>query len=248
VTGKVLLLGGSSQASEIAIQFEGLNIPSIASLAGATRKPKPLAIETRIGGYGGADGLAQFILNEGITAVLDATHPFAKTITKTAHDVCKKMGVPHAIVQRPEWQVGEGDKWTFIETADQLATLLPEDANVFIGTGRKTLDDYEKISNRKLLVRVIDAPNFDFPYPNGHFVIGRPPFSVAHEIETFQREKIDWLIVKNAGGAASETKLTAARELGVSVALFNRPKLPERATVFQTVDDAVIWVQQTVKK
>ena len=246
MTGKVLLLAGSSQASEIAIQLGGLNIPSIASLAGATRKPKPLAIETRVGGYGGADGLAHYLANEGISAVFDATHPFAKTITKTAYDVCKEMGIPHAIVQRPEWHARQGDKWTFIDTADELATLLPNDTNIFIGTGRKTLSDYEKISDHKLLVRVIDVPNFDFPYPKGHFVIGRPPFSVAHEIEVFKREKIDWLIVKNAGGAASETKLTAARELGISVALFNRPKLPMHATVFQAVDDAINWVQQTV--
>jgi precorrin-6A/cobalt-precorrin-6A reductase len=165
-------------------------------------------------------------------------------MTKTAHKVCKDLGVEHAILQRPPWTAEQGDKWTFIDSAEPLADLIPEGSNVFVGTGRQTLSDYKKLYNRKLLVRVIDPPVSEFPYPLGRFIIGRPPFSVAHEVAEFQREEIDWLVVKNAGGENSKSKLIAARELGIPVALFNRPKLPPFAITFDTPEAAISWVQR----
>ena len=247
MTGRVLLLAGSSEATKVATILADLKVDAIASLAGETRAPKMLDIETRIGGFGGVDGFATYVQEMNITCVLDATHPFAAKMTKTAVQICRLLNIPHAVLQRPQWEPTSDDNWSFIDGVDDLEDLIPSGATVFLGTGRKTLLDYEILNNCRLLARVIDPPSGPFPFPNGKYLIGRPPFSVAHELDEFKREGIDWLVVKNAGGINSESKLIAARELGLPVALFNRPKLPKDVTRFDAVDQAIDWVKSALK-
>jgi precorrin-6A/cobalt-precorrin-6A reductase len=244
---RVLVLAGSSEASRVAQELAAQGVPAIASLAGETRAPKPLAIETRIGGFGGVDGFGAYLRDNDIGCVLDATHPFAARMTQTAAQICRLSGIPHAVLQRPGWTPATGDKWTFIDGVDDLKTLIPDGSTVFLGTGRKTLLNYEIISNCRLLARVIDPPVGPFPFADGKYLVGRPPFSVEHEVDEFTREKINWLVVKNAGGKNSESKLIAARQLGLPVALFNRPRLPNGVTVFDHVDQATVWINSVLK-
>ena len=135
-----------------------------------------------------------------------------------------------------------GARWVHVTQEIDLAEQIPEGSTVFLATGRKTLPSMENLSrNCRLLCRQIDPPEAPFPYPNGDWIVGRPPFSVEQEVTLFQQLGIDWLVVKNAGGAASATKLTAAEQLGIPVAMIARPPQPDAPRV-ATVAEALAWV------
>lgn len=216
----LLLLAGTGDARQIAKGLAGGDV--IASLAGATRGPAPLPIPTRVGGFGGEDGFRDFLDENGITAVLDATHPYAHRITDRSARICAELGLPFLQFLRPGWVAAPGDQWTEIAREEGAAALIPEGATVFLGTGRQTLERFANLTGRRVICRQIDPPEGPFPFPGGEFLIGRPPFSVEDEVALFDRLGVDWLVVKNAGGAASGTKLTAARHLGIPVLMIAR--------------------------
>ena len=237
----LLLLAGTREAQEIAqiMAQEGRDV--LASLAGVTRAPVNLAVDTRRGGFGGEDGFRQELDQRRITAVLDATHPFAHRISERTARVCQEVGVPYCQLLRPAWQAEAGDRWTHVAREEDVAALVSPGQLVFLATGRQTLDRFSNLSHARIICRQIDPPEGPFPFPNGEFLVGRPPFPVAAEVDLFQSLQINWLVVKNAGGHASKTKLTAARQLGIRVAMIARPPQPEglKAT---TVEDALAWV------
>lgn len=245
---KVLLLAGTSEAIGIA---EGLacieNVDAAASMAGATRAPRELAVPLRTGGFGGETGFAAFLKERGIDLVVDATHPFAARMTATSSKVCAGSGVPYLRVERPAWIAKVGDSWHAVDTVQQARDLIPSNARIFLGTGRQTLMEFGVFDDCHILCRVIDPPQSRFPFEGGKFVVGRPPFSVQHEVDLFRKERIDWLVVKNSGGWRSKSKLDAARELGLPVVMFNRPARPN-APLVETVEDALIWVEKELSK
>lgn len=237
----LLLLAGTGDARRIATQLKDRDV--IASLAGATRMPDPLPIQTRHGGFGGAEGFASYLSDHKITAVLDATHPYASHITARSAKTCQAQGIPFLQFLRPRWTPEPGDHWTEIAQEEDAALHIRPGATVFLGTGRQTLDRFSNLAGCKVICRQIDPPTGPFPFTGGEFLIGRPPFSVADEMALFQARQIDWLIVKNAGGAASRTKLTAANRLGIPVLMLARPEPGDWATV-DTVEAALDWVGQ----
>jgi len=238
---KVLLLAGTREAKKIAWGLVGQGVSAIATLAGATRDPEPLPLPTRVGGFGGAEGFTAFVQEVGITAVIDATHPFASRITDRTAAICAARGLPYLQVLRPAWQAGKGDHWTDIPNPQAAADIIPATATVFLATGRQTLAQFAGLEGRRVICRQIDPPTAPFPFEGGEFVISRPPFSVAREEALFLALGVDWLVVKNAGGAASATKLTAARNLGIPVAMIARPPMPHASRV-QTPAEALAWV------
>jgi precorrin-6A/cobalt-precorrin-6A reductase len=236
----LLLLAGTGEARVIAQHLAERSHPAIASIAGATRTPAPLALPTRTGGFGGREGFSCFLEENGIYSILDATHPFAHRISTRTSEMAAEHGVPYAQFLRAPWHPQTGDRWTALETEADAADHIDPGATVFLATGRQTLDHFANLSNCRLICRQIDPPERPFPFPNGEFLVGRPPFSVEDEMKLFQRLGIDWLIVKNAGGAASRTKLDAARHLGIPVAMIKRPpRLPVQT--FDRVERAVEW-------
>ena len=239
---KVLLLAGTGDARRIAEGLQALEVEAIASLAGATRQPKKLACETRIGGFGGAQGFRSYLHDAGIQAVVDATHPYAVTMANRAAEICRAAQVPHLRVLRPAWQPVPGDLWTEVANEADVAAHVAEKANVFLATGRQTLAGFANLTGRRLYCRQIDPPEQPFPFANGEFLIGRPPFSVEDEITLFRRLQIDVLVVKNSGGQASRTKLDAARHLGIRVLLIRRPNPPD-CQIAETVSGALDWVR-----
>ena len=241
---RVLLLSGTTEARRIAAELAGLpDLDVIASLAGATRSPQALGVPTRIGGFGGAGGFAAYLRDERIDAVLDATHPFAARMSHRTHEVCAEAGVSYAQVLRPEWRPGRGDDWVSLDDETDAAGHIAEGSTVFLATGRQTLDRFKGLQESALYVRQIDSAPGEFPFPRGGWVVGRAPFPVEDEIALFERLGIDWLVVRNAGGEASRSKLDAARELGIRVAMIRRPPQPEGLTV-ETVAAAVDWVRR----
>lgn len=239
----LLLLAGTGEAKRVAWGLVDSGVPTIASLAGATRSPEPLPLPTRVGGFGGQAGFEDFLDRAGITAVLDATHPYAARITDRTARVCAARSMPYLQLLRPEWVLDEGDNWTEIACESDAAPQIQIGATVFLATGRQTLDRFANLEGRRVLCRQIDPPTAPFPFEGGEFIISRPPFSVEREEQLFASLGVDWLIVKNAGGTESRTKLTAARNLGIPVLLLRRPPMPDAPRV-ATVQEALDWVKR----
>lgn len=237
----LLLLAGTGESRVLATQLARQKVDVIASLAGATRQPARLDVPTRSGGFGGRDGFVDYLASAGITAVLDATHPFAARISHRTATVCAELGLPYMQLLRPEWQPEAGDNWIFLDREAQAAEHIAKGATVFLATGLQNLSDFANLIGRRVICRRIDQPQDPFPFPGGEYLMGRPPFSIEDEIKLFQNLGVDWLVVKNSGGAASRSKLDAARALGIRVALLRRPVQPNGQKV-TTVADALDWV------
>lgn len=240
----ILLLAGTAEARNLAGYLKDAGIACVASLAGATRTPMDLGVPTRIGGFGGAEAFEAFLIGENITAVIDATHPFADKITARTAQICQDRALPYLRFERAQWISRTGDAWHRADTFADLDRLIPKGARVFVATGRQSLNYYGALADRHLMCRVIDPPTVPFPYQNGEWIIGRPPFSEAHEREIFERLKPDWLVVKNAGGAGGKTKLAAARALGLQVAMMTRPEAPAGIERREQICDALEWAEQ----
>lgn len=236
----ILLLAGTGDARRVAVSLAERGVPLLASLAGATRQPETLPVPCRVGGFGGQAAFEAFLGEENITAVLDATHPFAHRITERTARVCAARGLPYLQLLRPPWRPGPGDRWVEIDREEDATRHIPEGAVVFLATGRQTLARFAGLAGRRLICRRIDPPEEPFPFAGGEYLVGRPPFSVADEVALFRRLAVDWLVVKNSGGAASATKLVAARELGLPVLMIRRPPRPA-APMVETVAAAVDW-------
>ena len=242
----LLILAGTAEARELAKYCATEKIPALASLSGATRKPAPLTIPTRHGGFGGVDGFISFVKEQNISAILDATHPFASFITERTFQVSQELGLPMMRFDRPEWKPSEGDKWTFINDESEAIKYISSPLNVFLATGRQNLFKFKNIRNSRLYCRQIDPPDMPFPWLNGTFVIARPPFSEVAEKALFIELNIDVLIVKNSGGSASRTKLDAARSLEIPVLMINRPP-PTPASTLRSLTEIKIWLDNLNK-
>lgn len=235
----LLILGGTNEARLIGDRLAGQD--AVISLAGATRVPQSQGLPVRTGGFGGTAGFADYVATAGITAVLDATHPYASRITRRTADICADTGMPYLQFLRPPWVPETGDNWTEITREEDAADHIPSGATVFLGTGRQTLDRFAGLAGRAVICRQIDPPTGAFPFAGGRFLVGRPPFSVQDEMALFTKLGVDWLIVKNAGGTPSRTKLTAARHLGIPVLMIARPAQGDWPVVHD-IDAALAWV------
>ncbi len=242
---RLLLLAGTSEARHLAAalnQVRGVTL--MASVAGGARAPASLGAATRIGGFGGDEGFATYLEREAIGAVLDATHPFSVGISHRSARICGVQGVPYAQLLRPSWRPGAGDRWHFAEDEARAASRIPEGGRVLVATGQQRLDAFGPMPGRRVYVRQIEsAPPGDPPFADGHWLVGDPPFSVADETALLRGLAIDWLIMRNAGGSASRSKLDAARELGIEVAMIRRPLQPE-AIRLESVAAALAWVRK----
>ncbi len=239
----LLLLAGTQEAKQIAWGLSDAGIPVLASLAGATRNPQPLPVPTRIGGFGGEDGFRSELKAQGITAVIDATHPFATEITARTARICADINMPYAQVLRPPWSPSAHDSWTTIDSPEDAAQHLPEGSVVFLGTGRQTLGQYANVAGCRILVRAIDPPDAPLPFENGEFIIGRPPFTLDSEMALFKQLGVTHLVVKNAGGLGGFSKLEAARQLQIPVLMIARPK-PLDVMRFDTAQDVLLWASE----
>ena len=238
----ILLLAGTSEARDIAAALVEAGCDAVASLAENRRAAGALALPMRLGGFGGPDGFRAYLQDAGISAVIDATHPYAAEISNRTAAICTEHGLPYLHVVRPPWMPKDGDNWTEIACEEDAAALIPEHATVFLGTGRRSLHRFAGLEGRRVICRLIDPPTAPFPFEGGEFLIGRPPFAVAREVSVFTQLGIDWIVLKNAGGEASATKLIAARMLGIPVLMIARPKLPLALRV-ETAKDAIAWAR-----
>jgi precorrin-6A/cobalt-precorrin-6A reductase len=238
----LLLLAGSGEGRAIASALAGRNGRRVtASLLHAPRAFGPLAVPTRLGGFGGAEAFRAFLEDHRIDAVLDATHPFAHRISARTAQICTEAGLPFAQVLRPAWVAGPGDAWQEVPDEAAACALIAPGERVFTTTGRATLEGFRGFPGDRLFVRQMQDRAAPADMPFARIVPGAGPFSAEAEHRTFRRLGIDRLVVKNSGGAPSRTKLDAARDLGLPVILLARP--PQAvARPLQSVEAALDWV------
>jgi len=216
---------------------------AILSLAGVTANPAPSPIARRIGGFGGAEGLAAFLARERIGAVVDATHPFASRMSANAVAACRATDTPLVVFTRPPWTRMPGDRWIEVATMDDAAEALgPQPKTVFLTQGRLQLAAFAKAPQHCYIVRAIDRPAEIDALSKSKLILARGPFSLGHELELMKREQIEALVTKNSGGSATYAKIEAARALGVEVVILRRPPTPQAETLHDL--DAVLgWIR-----
>lgn len=234
----VLVLGGTGEARSLAAALTADGVPVTSSLAGRVAEPVLPVGDVRVGGFGGADGLAAFLREAGTSAVVDATHPFAATITANAAAACAEVGVPLLRLQRPGWSAQPGDDWRWAASLAEAATMVH--GTVFLTTGRQGVGAFAALPGR-VLVRSVDPPTEPLP-AGATLLLARGPFSVTDEVALMTGHGVDVVVTKDSGGHMTEAKLTAARQLGIPVVLVRRPALPAGVAVVHTVAAAREWV------
>ena len=242
VTLRVLILGGTAEARQLAARLAAdrrLDVTS--SLAGRVADPAWPAGRVRIGGFGGPEGLAAWLVAERIGAVIDATHPFAAGISASAVTAAREAGLPLLVLRRPGWQAGPGDDWRRVPSMAAAAAALPGD-RVFLTTGRDSLAAFAADERRWFLVRSVEAPVPPAP-PRMLVVLGRGPFTEGGELALMRAHAIDVLVSRDSGGPQTAAKLTAARRLEIPVVMVDRPPASAAPTV-TTAEAAVEWLAQ----
>jgi precorrin-6A/cobalt-precorrin-6A reductase len=239
----VLVLGGTTEGRELASACAATpSIEVISSLAGRTSSPLLPAGEVRIGGFGGVAGLADYLRDREIDAVVDATHPFAATMTAHAIAASAQAGVPLLVLRRPGWTEQPGDIWHRVADLAAAAALAPElGERVFLTTGRQSIAAFAGVDACWFLSRSVEPPAPPLPQCI-EVLLDRGPFTLAGERALLADHRIDVLVTKDSGG--STAKLDAARERGLPVVLVNRPPLPPGTDVVATVQAALQWLRR----
>ncbi len=214
-------------------------------MAGRTSDPRLMPIPTRIGGFGGVEGLVRFLHDERVEAVVDATHPFAAIMSRNAAEACSKAGVPLLALRRPPWGPREGDRWTEVPSMDAAVHALGKaPRRVFLTVGRLELPPFAAGPQHTYLVRTIEPVGDALPVPNVVAIRDRAPFDEAAERALMERERIEVVVTKNSGGAATYPKIAAARALGLPVIIVARPGKPEGVEEVTTAEAALDWLER----
>jgi precorrin-6A/cobalt-precorrin-6A reductase len=219
----ILILGGTKEAAALAAELvssrPGARI--ITSLAGRTKEPKQVAGEVRIGGFGGAKGLASYMLSEGVTSLIDATHPFALKISANAKRASEMSGVPLAVRTRKPWKRRADDDWVEVKSLDEARDLLPSGSRVLLAIGSQHIGVFAGRSDVHFVVRMIDMPleALDLPY---HELVTGMPGSADDEKSLLRRHQITHIVCRNSGGDGAYAKIEAARELALKVVMIAR--------------------------
>ena len=207
-----------------------------------TANPAPAPIPQRIGGFGGADGLAAFLRTARIDAVIDATHPFAGRMSANAVAACRMTGTRLVVFTRPPWTPKEGDRWIEVATIDEAVVALGlARKTVFLTQGRLNLAAFARAPQHRYLVRAIDPPAEVEALRDCKLILARGPFALADELALMRSENVETLVTKNSGGRATYPKIEAARALGVGVVIVRRPEAPDAETLYD-LDAVMAWI------
>lgn len=240
---RVLILGGTAEARAVARQLVGDGYHVTTSLAGRVSSPALPEGHVRIGGFGGIGGLMAYLVRERVAVLVDATHPFASTMTQHALEAATMTGIPLLRLARPGWtNHALADKWHWVDdhnaarvTAESLGTLP------FLTTGRQTLGHYAQWTNLKVLIRVVEPPSSDLPR-RWQVILDRGPYTLDGELALLARHTVDVVVTKNSGGTYTEAKLLAAQRLGIPVVVVRRPPTPAGLTCVESAKAARQWI------
>jgi len=239
---RALILGGTADANLLAATIARAGFEAIYSYGGRTRAPVDQPLPTRIGGFGGVSGLADYLRREGITHVIDATHPFAAEMSRNAVAACADTGTPLIALERAPWVKAAGDNW--IEVADitsAVAALPLERTRVFLAIGRQHIAPFGARPQHAYTLRFVDPPEDALPLPDADIIVSRGPFTLGGELELMRAREIEWIVARNSGGAGARAKIDAARAIGLPVIMLARPQLPDRLRV-ESVPEVMQWL------
>jgi len=234
---KILILGGTADARQLANRLVSMGHDVTTSLAGRTQDPILPEGGLRMGKFGGIPGLSAYLRAAGIQRLVDATHPYAGLISINAVAASQQTGIPLVRYMRPAWEQKLGADWTTVETAAEAAAVLPPNADVLLTTGHSGLEHFLERDDCQFVVRTIEAPAQELPR-HASLLQTRPPYDVLDEIKLMEREGITHLVTKNSGGGQTSAKLEAAQRLGVKIIMIARPAYGPALEV-STVDDAI---------
>jgi precorrin-6A/cobalt-precorrin-6A reductase len=243
----LLILGGTGEAVELAERLaDEPRLRVVTSLAGRTSKPRRPRGEHRIGGFGGVEGLKRYLADQRVNLLIDATHPFATTISANAATACNALDVPRLILARNPWPTTSGDRWIEVDNLDQAAGAVSGLAQrIFLTVGRQELDAFAALKNVWFLVRLIEPPSSPPPLGECVVITGRGPFTIEAERCLLAHHRIEAIVAKNSGGAATYAKIAAAREMDLPVVMVRPPPLtPGDRT--RTVAAAAEWVRRRI--
>lgn len=225
----ILLLGGTADARIVAKSLaQRDDVRAIISLAGVTSTPPDFGLEKRIGGFGGVEGLCNYIRVEKIDVLIDATHPYAVHMSRHAALAADETGITRLALERPQWHASDGDHWTEYGDWDDLFNAIPQDARVFLTAGQDGMRAFDRPRGFTVLARALEEPqglNHDV-----ELIKSLPLKSAEEEIALLSQYRITHLVSKNSGGRSSMAKLDAARHLGIPVLMLARPPMPEGKT------------------
>jgi precorrin-6A/cobalt-precorrin-6A reductase len=240
---QILILGGTAEARRLAgLLAKRADLKVTLSLAGRTAQPAAQPVPVRIGGFGGTEGLIRYLNSERVDALIDATHPFAATISRHAAEGCAAARVPILAVRRAAWTAVPGDNW--IETGDMAGAVRALGASprrVFLTVGRNEVAAFEAAPQHHYLVRSVDPVDPPLNVPDAHYVVARGPFTETDEKMLLGEHRIETIVAKNSGGEATYAKIAAARALGVTVVVLRPPALPDVPAV-ETIAEAASWL------
>lgn len=245
---EILILGGTTEGYALAAALaDHPRFTPVSSLAGRTSSPRLPAGESRIGGFGGPEGLAAWLRARGTAAVVDCTHPFASRMGWNAATACAGLGLKLLRLERPAWRPGPADAWDEVEDWDQAVERLAAlgARRVLLALGRQDLAPFATLDRVWFLIRSVEPPEPMPPFAQAEILLARGPFSAADERALLTEHRIDALVCKNSGGSATDAKLAVARDLGVRVVMRRRPRRPDTATV-ATVAAALDWLERTL--
>ncbi|HEY0315557.1 MAG TPA: cobalt-precorrin-6A reductase [Sphingomonas sp.] len=238
----ILILGGTTQATALAAAVADRELPATLSYAGRTARPRAQPIPIRIGGFGGADGLAAYLRDKRITHLIDATHPFAAQISANAIAAARITGVPLVALGRPAWRPVEGDRWTIVPTIEAaVAALDRPPQRVMLALGRMHVSAFAAQPQHRYLLRFVEQPDARPDLPHHDLVIDRGPFTVEGDASLMRDHGIQLIVCKNAGGNGADAKLHAARMLGLPVTMIERPAVPARLELDE-IDAVLRWI------
>ena len=259
MTKKLLILGGTHEAYSLA-EYLILNFPSeklitVSSLSGATLNPKIPAGSLRIGGFGGFFGLKNYLINENISIIVNATHPYATQITKNSNASAKELGIPYFRLSRPPWKKFCGDQWIDVPSIENASNFLIENEksllnnlstlNIFLTTGARELDFFKKCNSYNFFVRTADLPKNNTLLPNAKFLQERGKFFFDNEVSLFQKYSIKLLITKNSGGSHTYAKIEASRKLNIPIIMIRRPISSSSETCF-SLDETIELISNII--
>ncbi|BCG79847.1 cobalt-precorrin-6A reductase [Mesorhizobium sp. 113-3-3] len=240
---KILILGGTTEARQLAGKLVA-EFSVTLSLAGRTESPVAQGVPVRSGGFGGAEGLAAYLRETGTDLLIDATHPYAARISANAAQAARLTGVPILALRRPGWEPVEGDRWTEVDTVASAAHVLGiAPRRVFLALGRQEVAAFEATPQHHYLIRSVDPVEPKLAVPDASYLLARGPFGEGEERALLENHRIDVVVSKNSGGAATYGKIVAARALGIEVVMVRRPDLPEVPSA-ETVDELAAIVDQ----
>lgn len=219
---------------------------AVYSYGGRTRAPADQPLPTRIGGFGGVSGLADYIRREGITHVIDATHPFAAEMSRNAVQACAETGTSLIALERAPWAKAPGDNWIEVADVNAAVAALPEaPANVFLAIGRQHIAPFAARPQHAYTLRFVDPPEAPLPF-SADVIVSRGPFTLQGELEMMRTRGIAWIVARNSGGDGARAKIDAARALGLPVIMISQPKLPERPRV-ESVTEVMQWLGHSTR-